>query len=71
MFWGHLRRKANVRLFLVDKVEIVPPFSSFSEFPVLHKVGNVGIFVQVLMEINWKHLELNPFQFTFVFWCFE
>ena len=34
-----------------------------SSFPVTHKVGNVGIFVQLLMWINWKQL---PAQLRFL-----
>ena len=25
-------------------------------FPAIHKFGNCGIFVQLLIEINWKYL---------------
>ena len=32
-----------------------------SSFPVIQKVGNVGIFVQLLMGINWKQLGTKLF----------
>ena len=31
-------------------------FSIQSSFPVMHKIDNVDIFVQLQMEINWKWL---------------
>ena len=31
------------------------PLYAIRLFPVIHKVGNVDIFVQILMEINRKH----------------
>ena len=30
-----------------------------SSFPVIHKVRNVGIFVQLLIEIYWKQLRVE------------
>ena len=30
--------------------------SVYSSFPVIRRVSNVGIFVQLLIEINWKQL---------------
>ena len=41
-------RKIKVLLQLQENLSIL------SSFPVIHKVGNVGIFVQCLMRINWK-----------------
>ena len=28
-------------------------------FLIIHKVGNIGIFAQFLMEINWKQLPVK------------
>ena len=33
------------------------PNGGYSSFPAMHKLGKVGIFVQILMEINWKGLK--------------
>ena len=34
-------------------------FKVHSSFPVLHKVGNVGTFVQLLMIIKWKSVTIE------------
>ena len=40
---------------LVTQVQIAMETSmTLSSFSVTHKVDNIGIFVQLLVEINWK-----------------
>ena len=47
-----------------------PNSKHHSSFPTMHKVRNVGIFVQLLMEINWNQSKAesvsNQFKFTVV-----
>ena len=46
-------------IFLVGISTNVPPKEE--SFPVIRKVGNVGIFVQFLIEINSKWLQAEKF----------
>ena len=36
------------------KSQVQTGMESVRSFPFMHKVGNIGIFVQLLVEINWK-----------------
>ena len=48
-------------LFLTDIAEqqSSETMSVKTSFPAMHKVVNVDIFVQLLMEINWKQLRVE------------
>ena len=41
-----------------------------SSFPVIHKVDNIDIFVQLLMEINWKQLKTESISMQ-IDWHFQ
>ena len=42
--------------FIYHKANWLLPWLNDSSFPVVHKVGNIVIFVQLLMRIKWKQL---------------
>ena len=51
LYFSHIRRIVDSLLTHLDYA-----CQSDSAFPMMHKVGSVGIFVELLMEINWKQL---------------
>ena len=54
LYFSHIRRIVDSLLTHLDYTCRSCRYDS--AFPVMRKVGNVGIFAQLLMEINWKQL---------------
>ena len=56
---NHVRRNEASEIEALFNIKISIEFLTFSSFPLIHKVGNVGIFVQLLMWINWQWLQMK------------
>ena len=56
-------------LFAMKKRRITSLTVNHSSFPVIHKVDKVGIFVQILMRINYKWLpqEVSDYYINVIF----
>ena len=55
-----MKKTANIWEYKVGINAIIANFVCMWKTRI-HKVGNIGIFVQLLMEINWKQLRVKSF----------